>query len=365
MSVIPIIKWQNLIFLSLLFVLVACNEPQSKSIKKIDYKTWHKPITKVVIETLPIHYSSTGSIISDERIDVTSRTSGYIRKIVVREGENVIKGQPLIMLDETDIKGTINLAKTKVNKATSSLQDAKTDLKHYKKLFKRGSVSENTLRKTKLHHDVAIDVLAEAQTSLKTAISQQQYINITSPITGIVVVRHKHKGDLATPGTPILTIESNYDLLFETFVAETQIGKISQGDEVQVSIDALDKTFKGVIARLVPAGDPITRRYKVKISLAKQERLLSGMFGRALFHIGTKSMPMVATSAITERGGLKGVFILDNDNKIHFRWLQLGKIVNQQVEVRAGLKGGERIITIIDTKMREGDVINSEGISNE
>ncbi len=358
-------QWLLLMLLVFFLFLAGCNEQTETTIKKIVHKTWEVPVTDVMVDKLPINYNTTGSVVSDQRIDIASRTTGYIRKIVVREGETVTKGQVLIILDEADIEGAIRQAQATVNKVTSSLHDAKTDLNHYKKLFKRGSVSESKLRKIQLHHDVAIDTLSEAQAALSTALSQRQYIHISSPITGLAVTRHKREGDLATPGTPILTIESNQSLLFETFVAESRIGTIRQGDTVPVSIDALNEKLKGVVARVVPAGDPLTRRYQVKIALPQHEGLLSGMFGRAQFHIGFESVPVISPLALTERGGLKGVFVVNNNNQIHFRWLQLGQLWDKQIEVRAGLKEGERILALADAAMREGDLVRAEDMVNE
>ena len=358
-------QWRLLMLLIIFLFFAGCNEQTETSIKKTTHKTWDVPVTDVLIDELPINYNTTGSVVSDQRIEVTSRTTGYIRKIVVREGEPVTKGQALITLDEADIEGAIRQTQATVNKATSSLHDAKTDLTHYKKLYKRGSVSESNLRKIQLQYDVGVDTLAEAQAALNTARSQRQYIHITSPITGVVVIRHKREGDLATPGIPILTIESNQSLLFETFVAESRIGTIRQGDAVPVSIDALDKKLNGVVARVVSAGDPLTRRYQVKIALPEHEGLLTGMFGRALFHIGYETVPVISPLALTERGGLKGVFVVNNKNQIHFRWLQIGQSWDKRIEVRAGLYGGERIIALADAAMREGDLVRAEANVNE
>ena len=358
-------QWLIFMSLGLSLVLAGCSDQTATTTTKIDFKTWNLPVAEVVVEELPINYSTTGSVVSDQRIDVTSRTTGYIREIIVREGERVVKGQSLIILDDADVEGAIRQAQAAVNKATSALHDAETDLERYEDLFKSGSISENKLRKTRLQRDVAHDTQREAQAALNTALAQRQYIRISSPVTGVVVARQKRDGDLATPGAPILTVESSQGLLFETHVAESRIGKIWQGDVVQVSIDALDEPLEGVIARLVPAGDPLTRRYLVKISLPKQEGLLSGMFGRTHFRIGAEASPVISPEALVKRGGLQGVFVLDSQNHIHFRWLQTGKIWSDRIEVRAGLQGGERIVAVTDARIREGDLISLEGVPGE
>ena len=76
-------------------------------------------------------------------------------------------------------------------------------------LYARGSISEDALHKIKLVRNIAKNSLVEAKTALEIAISQRQYIRISSEIDGVVVNRHLRKGDLVTPGKPILTIESN------------------------------------------------------------------------------------------------------------------------------------------------------------
>ena len=357
------LSWQVLI-LGLLVVLAGCSEQAETSVADV-HKTWQLPVSKVVIADLPINYSTTGTVVSDQRIAVTSRTTGYIRETLVQEGEQVTKGQDLVLLDDADVEGTIHQALAAVSKSKTTLTDAETDLKRYEDLYKRGSVSESVLRKTRLKHDVARDTLGEAQAALNTAEAQRKYIRIISPVTGVVVARHKQDGDLATPGVPILTVESNQELLFETYVAESRIGKIKQDDAVQVNIDALDVTLAGVVARVVPAGDPVTRRYLVKVTLPEQDGLLSGMFGRARFQLGTEPSPVIPPSAILERGGLRGVFVVDDEDRVHFRWLHTGKVWRDRIEVRVGLQGGERIVAMTENRLRDGDLVSPEGVSGE
>ena len=364
LNTVGVYRWLVPILPVLFFVLVGCNDQTGKSAEVV-YKTWRLPVTEVVVEELPINYSSIGSIVSDQRIDIASRTTGYIREIVVKEGEQVIKGQPMILLDDADVEGAIRQARAAVNNAASSLRDAEADLERYEALFKRESVSENRLRKIRLQRDMAHDTLSGGQAALNTALSQRQYIRISSPVTGVVVARHKREGDLATPGAPILTVESSQGLLFETYVAESQIMKIRQGDAVQVNIDALEETIGGVVARVVHAGDPMTRRYLVKIALPKQTGLLSGMFGRTHFRVGSEAAPVISPAALIERGGLQGVFVVDSENHISFRWVQAGKTWDERIEIRSGLQGGERIVAVTDARLHEGDLIRPAGGADE
>lgn len=223
---------------SLLVLLIGCSDETPSAVKT--ETTQHTlPIALIKQEQLPIFYRAIGTVISDKRVDITSRVTGFITEILIKEGQKVEKGQVLVMLDNSEIEGSIQQTRAAKTKAQASLQDALTDFKRYQQLFKRGSVSENNLRKVTLSKEIAESALREAKAALKTAESQRQYSRIISPVDGIVVVRQKRKGDLATPGASIVTIESDSNLLFESYVPESQIGHVKAGQTVAINIDAL------------------------------------------------------------------------------------------------------------------------------
>jgi len=348
------------IFMPILLVITGCKDAAVIN-NKVE-KVWDTPVVKVKKIKLPINYKSIGSVVSDQRIAVASRAIGFIRDISVLEGDFVSKGQLLVSLDSSDVEGAIEQAKAAVNSAKLAVIDADLDVERYKDLFTRGSVSENTMRKIQLFRDRTKDSLVKAETALSTAQSQRQYIQIISEIQGVVVERHLRKGDLAIPGKPILTIESSHELFFDTYVAESQISKIHKGAKVDVFIDALKQKVEGIIARVVPAGDSTTRRYKVKIVLKNNDGLLSGMFGRVNFVLGEKSVVVIPISALIERGGLLGVFVINENKEAHFRWLQLSAKAKGTVEVRSGLLVNENIVLHANTQIREGDFIKSSSL---
>ena len=343
----------------LLLLLTACSS-DSPVYSESPPKTFRLPTAEVKIEKIPVLYTTTGSVVSDARVDISSRITGFIKNIAVHEGDTVVMEQLLITLDEEDVEGAINRISATVSKAEAALRDAETDVKRYKALFASGSTSDNALRKVCLQRDVANDSLREAKAALQTAIWQRNYTRIVSPVNGIVVERQKRNGDLATPGFPILTVESAQALLFETYVPETRVANIQTGDKVTVDIDALAKSLKGTVTRIVPSGDPVTRRYLVKISMPATDRLLPGMFGRAKYCAGYEEAPVISRSAFVVRGGLGGVFILDHQNQVRFRWLRIAREWPDRLEVSAGLDGGEIIVAITQPDLREGDIIARE-----
>ena len=126
---------------------------------------------------------------------------------------------------------------------------------------------------------------------------------------------------------------------------------------VTVRIDGIAAPIAGKVSRIVESGDPVTRSYPVKIALPATSGLLPGMFGRADFVVGRVAVPVVPTAALIERGGLRGVFVVDADSKARFRWLRLGREWPDRAQVTAGLQSGERIVAVAVPSLREGETV--------
>lgn len=311
----------------------------------------------VAARELPLLYTGTGSVVSDQRVDIDSRVSAYIRAIEVREGQRVAEGQLLATLDAHGVEAAIRATVAARDQALAARDDAARDVHDAQILNGIGAASGVNLRKARLQLQTASETLAAAEAELARAQSERQYVRILSPIDGLVVARHRRAGDLALPGVPLLTVESDSVLLFETQVAERVVGAIQAGDAVQVSIDALGASLQGEVQRRVASGDPVTRRFLVQVRLPRTEGLLPGMFGRALFTVGAREAIVVPAAAVVERGGLRGVYVVGDEARVRFRWLRTEHASGQGIVVSAGLDSGERIVAAPPQEMREGDLV--------
>jgi len=278
-------------------ILAGCSDPEGSSAVQTNSKSWNLPVVEAALVNKPVYYSSTGSVVTDQRIDIASPAAAKVTKILVVNGSKVTKGQTLAILQSTSKK--------------------------------------------------------------------QQELRIVSPVSGIVVSRSKRAGDQVAPRGSILTINLSQGFIFETYVSESRIGKIKVNEKVFVHIDALNTSVVGIVARIASSGDPVARRYRVKIILPGKKDLFPGMFGRSRFRIGSEDVLIIPDTALIERGGLQGSFVVDNKNNAHFRWLRLGKSWSKSVEVLSGLEVGEKIINANEVGLRDGDQIKFEGITNE
>lgn len=338
--------------------LVACGESQETPNGR-DLQTWQLPIITVGEQELPEQYTSVGSITAERQINISSRISSYITELPVEEGEQVENGQVLAVLDHKELNNQISSARAAAKSAQAVLTDSINDVGRFEALLAQGSISEAKVRKVRLQQATAEENLKAAQAALALARSQSQYVQIRSPTSGIVIRRHQSVGDLATPGVPLLAIETRDRLKFETFVAESQLANISVGDPVQLQIDNFGQTLSAEISHIVYAGDPVTRSYKTTLLLPGQTGLYSGMYGRATFTVGHSSNVTIPLSALVEKSGLQGVYVVDSDNHLRFRWLRIRRLWPDVVEIASGLDAGERIVTDVAAGIREGDRITA------
>jgi RND family efflux transporter MFP subunit len=344
-------------FLAVLFIAFS-NDSNATSMESHSSRQERFATTRVEETDIPVTYTTPGSVISDGRIDVSSRVVGFIQQLDVREGQKVSRGDLLVRIDATDIDEAIRQAEAGVRASQEDLNDAQLDVEKYSRLSNSGAVAGETLRKAKVRVDVACAVLDKARAALTAAEAQKRYATITSPVDGVIVSVARRRGEMATTGATLLTVESHEVLLFKAFVAESKLTLIDPKTMVSVRIDALKGSeFTGRIRGIVPSGDDITRRYEINVVLPSDPKLAPGMFGRADFILGARKALLVPREAIVHRGGLDGVFVLDSKSA-RFRWLRTGQEIGGAVEAVAGLSAGETILVGAGDAISDGDTIN-------
>ncbi len=345
-----------LLAVSAALLLAACGQ-DPKPVAAPAEQHFDAAIEVVVRRELPAAYTSTGSVVSDERVDITSRLAAYVRSIEVREGERVQRGQLLATLDSKDVDANIRAALANRDQAAALKKDAEKDLETSENLFASGVVTTTHVRKTRLQLQAATETLAAAEALLARGQAERQYSSILSPVAGVVVARQGRVGTVAAPGVPLVTVESDTALLFATQVAEQRVAGVHVGDPVTISIDALGRTLTGEVLRVVSSGSAVTRGFEVKIAIPATPGLTPGMFGRSEFQIGKRPEIAIPPAALVDRGGLSGVYVVDAESRLHFRWLRTGNRVGDAQVVLAGLDEGERIVSAPTSGMREGDRI--------
>jgi RND family efflux transporter MFP subunit len=317
-------------------------------------KTVAADLVTVMAQAIPETYTTVGTLTANERVDVAARILGEIRNLAVREGQAVTRGQVILTIDATEITNRLNEAQARVAEASAQAEESHSDLERHQKLLAQKAMSERAVEQARLRYEVAREGLSAAEAAATQIRVQLEYTDVRSPVTGVVVTRHKQSGDMATPGAPILTIEDPENIEVNTFVKEGYVDKIGPGDDVQVYIDATEKHVSGTVSRIVPAGDAATYRYLVRIALHDVDGLRAGMFARVEFPAGARTGITIPVSAIVERGDMPGVYLVDNDDIAHFRMVRTGRLLTDHIEIVAGLNAHDRIAVTNTTALRTG-----------
>jgi RND family efflux transporter MFP subunit len=285
--------------------------------------------------------------------------AGSIVEIRVHEGDRVRRGQVLAVVDDAQPRAALdqaaaaeNAAEQELAASDSDLALAQSTLQRYQNLYDKKSVSPQEFDEVKARYQAAVahrDRTRAGQAQAKAALAQAHtsfsYTRIVAPFDGVITEKKADPGTLASPGIPIFVIEGMGHYRLEATVNENDLRFVRMGQQVPVVVDALQNPeLKGKVTQIVPAADPGSRSFLVKIELPSDAQLRSGLFGRAQFSRGQRSSFVIPRTAVVERGQLQGVYVLDQNKVAGLRYVTLGKTSGPQVEVLAGLQEGERLV---------------------
>lgn len=332
------------------------------------------------VQQWPAIYEATGTVRARTSSIIAAKWMGYVREVKVQVGDQVRPGQLLVALDARDldssvaqaaaareeVRNEIPEADSAVAAAKASLNLAQSTFQRMNELYGKKSISDQEfdeasakLKAAQAAFEMArakrsqLDGrLAQADQQVRAAQVTRSYADVQAPFAGIVTAKSVDPGNLATPGAPLLTIERDGYRL-EASVEESKLGSIHVGQPVSVTLDGIDRTLDARVSEIVPAVDAASRSYTVKIDLPAEPGLRSGIFGRARFQLGSRSVLAIPFAAVTERGQLQSVFVEEN-GFARTRLITLGDQAKDQVEVLSGLTAGEKVISPVPQGLADG-----------
>jgi RND family efflux transporter MFP subunit len=195
--------------------------------------------------------------------------------------------------------------------------------------------------------------LARAEQELRSATIMRDYAKIAAPFAGIVTAKSVEPGNLATPGAPLLTIEQDGVYRLEASVDESRLPSALAGATVEVALEGVERKLNARVSEVVPAVDAASRSSIVKIDLPAIPQLRSGMFGRAFFPLGRRTVVVAPRAALVERGQLQSVFVVE-DGTARTRLITTGQRAKDAMEVLSGLNAGEKVVTPIPAGLQDG-----------
>jgi RND family efflux transporter MFP subunit len=318
------------------------------------------PVTVAAREALGGGDLASGTVDADDRVQLVARTSGAIHAPGLHEGQSVRRGQILATIDVRQADAAVQRARAALDAAAAEQRDAEGDVARDAPLAQSGALAGDAFRKEQLRAQSGRAAVEQAKAALAAADADRSYNTILSPVDGVVVARHIRDGDLAMPGAPVATVEGRGHLIFRFASPQASLAAFAPGAPATVVLDGYGNgPLVGRVRSVVPSADPATRRYTVEIELPTDPAVMAGMYGYVRLPRGGgqqagDGLVTAPASAIADRGGLTGVFVVGQDRRVAFRWLRLGERVGGRVVVISGLAAGERILAQVDSTVRDG-----------
>ena len=306
---------------------------------------------------------------------------GYVQRVSAQVGDHVREGQALITLDARDLDVSLRRAeagRAEVESAIPELENAtaaakanldlaQTTFKRMEELAAKKSISNQELdeasarlKAAQANYDMIRSrraqinsKMASAEQEIRAAQIMRDYARLTAPFSGVVMTRTVEPGNLASPGSPLLTLEQDGLYRLEASVDESRLASVRVGQAVEAVIEATDRKMNARVSEIVPSVDSASRTYIVKLDLPAMPNLRTGMFGRAIFPLGMQKVVAVPLAALMERGQLQSVYVVE-DGVAHTRLITTGRRNSDAVEVLSGLNAGEKVVLPVPVGLQDG-----------
>ena len=311
-------------------------------------------ISRAETRSLPTQVTANGTVSPDvtRTIHVTSLGAGRVVDLRVKLGDNVKKGQTLLVISSPDLSS-----------AFSDYQKARADevlshkaLDRAQMLFDRGAIAAKDL-------ETAQDAEDKAKVDVETAKHHVEIlgadpahpsplIDLRAPVSGTIVEQNVagYEGVKSLDNTPnLFTIANLGQVWVVCDVFENDLGEVHMGDSAEIRLNAFpDRAFKGKVADISRVLDPNTRSAKVRIVLGNSDgSLRPGMYASATFH-SRKLTPrvVVPATAIMRLHDKDWVFRKEGDKRFRKIAVQAdGLAPDGMQEIREGVKAGDELVT--------------------
>jgi len=344
--------------------------------------------------TFPLVVEQAGTVQAQSEAEVSSRIMAQVREILVKEGDLVTgleagqeKATVLARLDARDLRSRLQQAEQQVTGTKKGIDSAQarlgaakeqltaalaersrsdSDYRRYLELYRNQATTGQQLEQVKTQRNVAEAGVSTARREIEAAEADLERLMaqkgqmeaalqearvmlshavIQAPFSGRVTRKLLDVGDMAGHGQPLFIIETVSHPEIHAHVAESLVGSLKAAQELDVHVDALDRTFPGRLLEIVPKSDPQTRTVLVKVGLPQDSRLVSGLFARLRVVHGHYEALVVPARAVREVGQLHLVDVVGPDGHALRRFVTLGKSHKDVVEVLSGLRENEEVVT--------------------
>jgi len=352
----------------------------------------------------PVSVAVSGSVEGNITALTAFQVGGRVLHVYVEEGQRVTKGQLLADLDSTDYRNGFDAAvgqaeaasamnaKAKAGLRQQELEQARIDFVRWqdeynrmKYLYEHKSLPANDFNKIEAGYNAAKERYDMAQSGTrvedKQAASGQHVAanaqlaearkrladcQLRAPIAGFIGMRQIDVGVTVAPGVPVISVVDLDPVKVRVGIPESEVGKVREGSSAEVSIPSLDgQKFQGRVEAIAAASDPASRTYVSKIVVPNpKHQLRAGMVSEAHLIGDTQvnAITLPGSAIVRDTRGVSQVYVLvPGQNRVNSRRVEIGSMIENEVEIRSGLSGNEQVVVEGQNYLRDGSIVKIQG----
>ena len=297
-----------------------------------------------------------GTVQPTRQASLSSRVMGPVVSVKVRAGDKVATGQTLIEIQAETSDGQLAQAGGALAQAKAGLALAERNYQRYKALHAESAASELELDMARMQYEQALGAVTQAEGAVQAATSVASESVVKAPFAARVVRTMVEVGDLASPGRPLVLIESREGQQIWLDVREADIQRLAIGDEIAVRLDARPElgAVTGTIREIEPSADPTTHTTTVKADLGELQ-VPSGLSGRAAIAGDAGDRLFAPSTAVHRRGGLELVVVRADDGTARTRAVTTGVDLDDgRIEILSGLDEGDLVAVDLLAPVSDG-----------
>ena len=331
------------VFLILLSVILlgSCREKKEQIVKAPT-----RVKTQVVSPGMVDNAQTYVGIVEEREATAVSFTGmGVVKRVLVREGQPVGKGQLIAEMDDTQARNLLNGAEAQMTQANDALA-------RYKMLHDNGSLPE--VQWVEIQSKVA-----QAKSQLEVARKNLADCRLIASASGVIGKKLIGAGETALPSQAVVSILDISTVKVKVAVPEAEVGSINASTPTHILVEAINGSYHGGQIEKGVQADALTHTYDIRISVANSDRkLLPGMVANVRFvsdgsqAIGSKMIPVTAVQKKAD--GSLFVWTVSKDKTAHRSTVTIGQTQGNYVCVINGLNIGDRIATEGYQKLSEG-----------
>ena len=375
-------------------MLSGCNSPACSIVRKT---TPAAAVAVVQRGTISHTLSLAGQFEPFQVVEVHAKVSGYIRKIYVDIGDRVHAGETLAVLDVPELNAQYRASASEALRSKDQIQAAQHDVAHarslhaalqadYQRLQKAsaeqpGLIAEQELDNARSQAEASQAQIDAAEAELSgakqgadtTAANQermaamQSYSRVTAPLSGVITWRYADTGALIQAGTssntqslPIVKLSQSDVLRLRVPVPEDAVRYVHVGDPMQIRVDALGRSFTGKVVRFTRNLDPETRTMETEVDVPNPDLAITpGMYANTFLRLqdvrDVSTIPLTAIHA--GPSGENTVLVLNAQNQVEQRTVQVGLRGSILAQILGGLQLGDQVIVGDPSRFRDGEVV--------